>query len=75
MSNSRRSGSLQDTHRYTLWREVVERADGTFITNAILISMGEHGAMQTSPVEQRREPAEVSGSGDGLNDLAAHNIA
>lgn len=68
-------GRTFNTHRYTLWRDSVERDDGTIIPDDIVISMGEHGAMQTNPVHDRRETLKVLTSNDRMSKLAEHNMA
>ncbi|MBI1804632.1 MAG: hypothetical protein HY033_08660 [Ignavibacteriae bacterium] len=75
MVNSKNIGRTFETHRYTLWRGLVERDDGIFIADTMVISMGEHGAMHASPVSDRTEKPGVSESGDRLKDLAGHNVA
>ncbi len=74
MVNSSNIDRAFNTHSYTLWRDIVERDDGTFIINDITISMGKHGAMNTNLPVDHGENHAVSESILQLNDIAEHNI-
>ena len=63
------------THRYRLCREFEERDDGTFVCDAIVISMGEHGAMLASPETVGRIIPGLSETGERQSMLAGQNIA
>jgi len=64
-----------ETHCYTLWRDVFTREDGTFITDDIIISMGEGGVMQSNPAYGRKETREILFSNGRMNNLIEHNMA
>lgn len=72
---SRNSDRTIETHCYTLWRDVAERDDGTFITDDILISMDKHGAMHSNPVHDRGENIEGLSPQNRLSNVVQHNIA
>lgn len=73
-----KSGSnnrMINTHCYILWRGAMEYSGSHCTIEAITISMGEHGSLQTQSTNVQRDLPQKIRSGSLLEDLAAHNIA
>ena len=75
MKKSKHIGRIVETHSYTLWRDVAEREDNTFVADDIVISMGDHGEVQVTPAHDRNKNLAGLSRVDRMNDLVGHNMA
>jgi hypothetical protein len=66
---------IGNTHRYILWRRVIEHDEGPCNVDAMVISMGEHGSLHSQSANVQSDPPKKIKSESPLDILAAHNIA
>jgi len=79
-----RQSKHPEADRYELWRDAVPTDQGTFLIEATVISMGEHGAMEVSPSvrpagapgvsQSERKLAEGMLSDRRLEEVVVHNL-
>ncbi len=72
---SGRPGSAPDAHRYILWRLPADLEPGTWASDALIVSMGEHGAMVVSPAGHQGDQTPESPAGKNQIDIMNHNLA
>lgn len=75
MARTNKTRTIPDIHRYILRTGIVEKDDSAFIADNIIISMGQHGAMHTSPANDLPEKSGISIPEDRMSGVAEHNVA
>jgi hypothetical protein len=66
---------VSEAHRYTLWRDAVIREDGKTVYDAVVITMGDHGALLVTPETVDGEKLPGPEAGESLKTISLHNTA